>query len=754
MTPGLTILLLVTGLLHAAEVETRIVRFDMAALERLSVEAREHVARHVDECAIDDGKAVLFLSPEEIQELRSGGVTIEDEGSVADYFKKFAPSNTLKKKRIPSLGLEDDDARAGGAGVASCEDLGVSLYPYNEYHSLAEGICLLRNLADAFPEITQLLSIGQSVEGRDIWALKITDNPEIDEPNEERILFTGVTHAREWATHELVLYLAEKLTSLYRVDAEIKHIIDHSVVWLVPVVNPDGFEYSWTTKRLWRTNKNGVDINRNYSYRWGRDGVGSSQHAGVGTYRGPSPASEPETRAIQNLLAEQRFAVAVSYHSYSQMALYPWGYTALVAPESYTSLRSIAKRYTDIVFSVSGNRYFHNQWSYGLYLGNGVFSDYAYGMHGTLPLTVEVRPRLTSEGGFLLPEHQIPLNNRENMAAARWLMINVASATDVDLPDDLTLLDASTNGKARRFSLPLTPINQKPQYALGLGTNIHGQLRTWLDDAEHQPAYEGRLLTDFEGCGAGSAYSFNANAATLDWITTRDSFKVLPRVFEDGSQVMLSNVDPGINIIGVPSLEPVLLEDVGIIKRRITPTGSRWGHGELILGRRTAIEDMSAAAPWIDWTWRYAEATGEMRQAHPTGAGGASRFVEPFRAYEINVNVPSWNFGDTVEAVYLLQFPGSSVQEFRRGDANGDGFIDVSDPIRTLLDLFVHDRDVPCPDAADVDDSGTLGVPDALRMVQYLFLQGSPLPAPGSHRCGPDPTDDGLVCDLYGGCGQ
>ena len=101
---------------------------------------------------------------------------------------------------------------------------------YDRYHTPTEGIDFFSNLAQAFPDIADLQSIGTSIEGRDIWALKITDDPQTVEPEEERVLFCALHHAREWATHEMVLYLAEHLVTRYDTDLRIKHIVDNAVV--------------------------------------------------------------------------------------------------------------------------------------------------------------------------------------------------------------------------------------------------------------------------------------------------------------------------------------------------------------------------------------------------------------------------------------------------------------------------------------------------------------------------------------------
>ena len=107
-------------------------------------------------------------------------------------------------------------------------------------------------------------------------------------------------------------------------------------MWVAPMVNPDGHEHTRTQDRLWRKNRRrnpdgsiGVDPNRNYGYMWGTLNVNTSSHVPVDeTYVGPRAFSEPETRAVRNLVARELFGGVLTYHSYSQLILYPWGYTS------------------------------------------------------------------------------------------------------------------------------------------------------------------------------------------------------------------------------------------------------------------------------------------------------------------------------------------------------------------------------------------------------------------------------------------
>ena len=682
----------------------------------------------IDTCAVDresDGLYGVFL----LDERRAAALTVPHErlGRLSDHIRRFLPVNTLRVTDIPSitrlLGLPPGGS-GGGGGVPRDGDTHLA---YDRYHTPEEGVAFIQLLATSFPDITELVSIGQTLEGRDIWALKITDNPTIEEPDEEQIFFSGETHAREWATHETMLYLAEYLTNRYAVDPQVRHIVDHCVVWLVPVVNPDGFAYTWSNDRMWRKNRRfisgtcyGVDINRNYDYGWG--GGGSSTNPCDETYRGPSAGSELETQAIQSLLADTKPAIGVSYHTYSQLVLFPWNYTTTVTPESYTSLRAIGRKYVGLVEQVYGAAYLTGQGSYTIYITSGDFTDYAYGANGTLGFTPEMRPASWNQGGFELPEDQILPNAEENTAAAIWLMENVANAASVSNPNSPTLIETPLVG-ANMFSLSLTPVNQKPAEALGFDPAYQGQLRTWLDDYSHRPALWGTLNTGFEGCGSGSGYILDLTAPMMDWVNGLTSYKILPHIFEDGAEVMLSNYLAGsTNLIGIPGEDSVFMQNISVIKRRLTPSGNTWGYAEVVLEQRTAMQDIGNASPWINWNWRYTDSSGVNHYSHPMGLGGADQYVRPYRAYYVTVNVPSWQFGSTGSAAYLLHFPGVN------HDCNHNGVPDATDVAGgTSLDCNGDGRPDECeyPGCTgivlgDFDCNGTVDGRDIQVFVDYV----------------------------------
>jgi len=174
------------------------------------------------------------------------------------------------------------------------------------YHSYQQIDYELHEIENNYHDIAKVFSIGETTEGRNIWAIKISDNVS-ENKSETGVLIVGCHHAREWISVEIPLYLAKYLTDNYSTDCKVNELVDNTEIWIVPMLNPDGHEYSRTTYRLWRKNRRnngdgsfGVDLNRNYGYKWG--GAGSSGDTFSDVYRGPSEFSEPETQAIRDLI--------------------------------------------------------------------------------------------------------------------------------------------------------------------------------------------------------------------------------------------------------------------------------------------------------------------------------------------------------------------------------------------------------------------------------------------------------------------
>jgi hypothetical protein len=209
--------------------------------------------------------------------------------------------------------------------------------------------------------------------------------------------------------------VADRLVRDYDSDPAIRAFVDRTVLWVVPVVNPDGYQHSWASDRYWRKNRRGgygVDLNRNFSVGWG--GRGSSKNRRAQDYHGEHAFSEPESAALRDLAMRERIALHVDFHSFGQLVLYPWNYSA--APtKDHARYRAIGDRIASAIYAQHEKRYALMQ-GIELYAAAGTMSDWAYGEAGALSYTIELRPKL-GRGGFVLPPEQIRPTCDEGLAA-------------------------------------------------------------------------------------------------------------------------------------------------------------------------------------------------------------------------------------------------------------------------------------------------------------------------------------------------
>ena len=260
---------------------------------------------------------------------------------------------------------------------------------FGDYYTFAEAVEQMNLLHTTYPTlITEPESIGVSLEGNILWAMKLSDNPGIDE-DEPEVLFTGVHHAREPIGCTLCLDFVELLASTYYSDPFSSFLIDNREIWIIPVVNPDGYLYNEATNPdgggMWRKNRRnngdgsfGVDLNRNYPYQWGYDNSGSSPTPSSDTYRGPSAGSEPETQAIMQFCEDHEFTCAQNWHSYGNYLLYPWGYIDSFTPDNDAFVRLAGEAVQGIGYQTG------TAWQL-LYNTNGDANDWMYGEQSVKP---------------------------------------------------------------------------------------------------------------------------------------------------------------------------------------------------------------------------------------------------------------------------------------------------------------------------------------------------------------------------------
>ena len=299
--------------------------------------------------------------------------------------------------------------------------------PMGGYHTFDEVVEAINQFHNDFPEIVGTpYSIGQSLEGREIWVVKISDNPEIDE-DEPEVFYNGLIHAREPIAMEVLLYFMDYLTENYPLDPQVAYLVDNREMFFCPVINPDGYVYNETTHPngggMWRKNKcdnnssgffeedeDGVDLNRNWGYMWGYDNIGSSPNPESATYRGTGPFSEPETEIIRDFVDSRNFTLAINYHSYSNLHIHAWGYDYLYTEDHdlFSELGWKMAEYTGYAVGPS--------WM-NLYTVNGGANDWMYGDSTHLKLISYVTEIGNYNDNFWPPTYRIEPLCEENLGA-------------------------------------------------------------------------------------------------------------------------------------------------------------------------------------------------------------------------------------------------------------------------------------------------------------------------------------------------
>ena len=361
-------------------------------------------------------------TPEIIARIRNMGLDLLMEWEGRIYI--LAGFEELVKLQIENIPYKLEGSDLSSSNI---QDAAAQSSINGEYHSYYEIEQELTAMEVSYPYLAKVFDIGDSLENRNIYALKISDNVQIDE-DEAEVIFLGCHHAREWISVEVPFLLGKYLVENYETSPEIKNMVDRSEIWIIPLVNPDGLEYSIHFYRYWRKNRRlnedgtyGVDSNRNYGYKWGLDNNGSSPNTSSEEYRGPAPFSEPETQAIRDLFAQKEFKSLISYHSFSRLIMYPWGYTNQPS-EKEALLSTMAGEMASLIQSVNGSIYEYGPAGSSLYLTNGDTTDWAFGVYGIPSFTVELPPVDHMQGGFFNAENDIYPIFSENLPAMLYLI--------------------------------------------------------------------------------------------------------------------------------------------------------------------------------------------------------------------------------------------------------------------------------------------------------------------------------------------
>ncbi len=280
------------------------------------------------------------------------------------------------------------------------------------FFTYAQMLDILDSMALLYPNlitVKQPIDPTQSIEGRDIFYVKISDNPNVSEP-EPQVLYTAVHHAREPESLSQLIYYMWYLLENYSTDPDIQALVDNTEMYFVPCVNPDGYIYNETTDPngggLWRKNRRdnldgewGVDLNRNYAFNWGYDDTGSSPATMDDTYRGTAPFSEPETQAVQNFVNAHQFKLTLNYHTYGDHNIVPWGFIPIFLTPDSTQFDFYGHAITK-----------YNQYHVGTpyqtvgYIVNGSSDDWMYGEQTSKPKIFAMTPEVGDQNDGFWPD--------------------------------------------------------------------------------------------------------------------------------------------------------------------------------------------------------------------------------------------------------------------------------------------------------------------------------------------------------------
>lgn len=386
----------------------------------------------------------------------------QSAGKLADYAPNFEPTfqnSFLSKRRLERTGYSVIKvAYTNPAQVSQLSELGMDIWmvtpryvlgmandavferinnarvrfelispergvsPMNDfdpgYHTYDETLEELKAVAAKHSKIATLHDIGDTWEksqgkaNRDMWAMHLSGqgNPEA----KPGILFLGNHHARELVTVEIPLLLINLLTENYGKDPEITRLLDTRDIWIVPMVNPDGHIHAekgvnWRKNRHVHGSAIGTDLNRNYGHQWG--GGGASTSPSSDTYRGTSAFSEPETQAVRDFVSgHKNLKIMMSYHSFSNLILWPWG---------YTTQRVNNPKLVEIGNTLGKMTGYKPEQASDLYVASGITDDWTFGVHGLMSFTTEIG---SWGDGFDPPYARVKDFWNENRPAALYLI--------------------------------------------------------------------------------------------------------------------------------------------------------------------------------------------------------------------------------------------------------------------------------------------------------------------------------------------
>ncbi len=507
----------------------------------------------------------MSVSNEQFQRLLQKGVSFDEaserNGSVITGDFSASDIALIKKENVKVTYLVADiaedfkkrnmaaAAEARVMAATSAVPPGFNYGSMGGYLTFAEMEKELDSLQQLYPGlITTKVSLGNSLQGRPIWMIKISDNPDVDE-NEPEVFLNGLIHAREAMSMANLVYFMQYILANYQSDPELNCLINNREIYIVPCINPDGYVYNQTTNPsgggTWRKNRRnngdgtfGVDINRNFGFNWGYDNTGSSPNGSSDSYRGTSAFSEPETQVIRDFCLTRQFGTTINHHSYANTFNTPWGYVNQATPDNTHYLKfgelatedntlSVGTSYQNLGYVLNGGA---NDWMYGeQILKNKIFTavvETGTSADGFWPVQSKIIP---------LNKSNLRLNINASWAAGSYFKPSIPTGTSgigagFNLPVQVTNygLSAGEVAETVSFSTTDTRVTSVGAPVSLFNLAVDGELTTSIAltfAADAAPGtIEGTLnITTRDGCELAfpSSFNYNGNCTSLlsGWIS-------------------------------------------------------------------------------------------------------------------------------------------------------------------------------------------------------------------------------------------
>ncbi|KAM9308046.1 carboxypeptidase A6 [Gastrophryne carolinensis] len=305
----------------------------------------------------------------------------------------------------------------------------LSKYSYETFNSWEEIEQWMQHMNRTYPKLVHMFSIGTSYEGRPLYVLRLGRDPPSKKFVKREVWMDCGIHAREWIAPAFCQWFVKEAINTYKSDRAMRKILDLLYVYVMPVLNPDGYHYSWTYDRFWRKTRSkrrfncyGVDANRNFNVNFCKEG--SSHNPCDNTYCGPHSESEPEVKAVSQFIYKRRklIKIYIAIHAYAQMILYPYSYQYDAIP-NFKCVDAAAHKAMQAINSAYGVRYTYGPASTTIYLSSGSAIDWAYNHGIHYSFAFELRDR--GYYGFMLPEGLIKPTCIETMLAVKNITMHL-----------------------------------------------------------------------------------------------------------------------------------------------------------------------------------------------------------------------------------------------------------------------------------------------------------------------------------------